>query len=441
MKVALVNPPWSFEGSIYFGCREPHLALELGYTRALLTERGHEVRLLDAQLFDADLAAVRTEIEDFQPDVTVLTTAPSYLFWRCAPPELRVPMQAARALGPFSHRLIAVGPHASTTPRSVLRKLGVDAVTLGECEETLLQLVEAEPSDYAGIDSIAYFRGGRSAAEQDPDAIVVQGAPAAVDVHALPALRWGNSEIKRHTHHHHRFDREPTGPGAEVEASRGCPYACTFCAKENFRDRYRKRPLAVVLEETDRLIANGARYVYFVDEIFLPDRALLTGLMERDIEFGVQLRIDNWPDEMLVLLGQAGCVSIEAGVESITPEGRNLLQKRCKLSTEELTARLITARQHVPFVQANLIGTTDDPGRVSAWRERLRRHGVWSNEPVPLFPYPGSPEYRLKWGGLDDDAWERAHAHYLGEFIAFSDLQDQRPLPLQDLETIPGPRS
>ena len=30
MKVALVNPNWRFDGSIYFGCREPHLPLELG---------------------------------------------------------------------------------------------------------------------------------------------------------------------------------------------------------------------------------------------------------------------------------------------------------------------------------------------------------------------------------------------------------------------------
>ena len=39
MKVALVNPPWSFDGSIYFGCREPHLPLELGYAKALLEQR------------------------------------------------------------------------------------------------------------------------------------------------------------------------------------------------------------------------------------------------------------------------------------------------------------------------------------------------------------------------------------------------------------------
>jgi len=35
-KIALVNPPWSFDGSIYFGCHEPHLPLEFGYARALL---------------------------------------------------------------------------------------------------------------------------------------------------------------------------------------------------------------------------------------------------------------------------------------------------------------------------------------------------------------------------------------------------------------------
>ena len=40
MRVALVNPPWSFEGSIYFGCREPHLPLELAYAKAKLDAPG-----------------------------------------------------------------------------------------------------------------------------------------------------------------------------------------------------------------------------------------------------------------------------------------------------------------------------------------------------------------------------------------------------------------
>jgi len=428
VKVALVNPAWSFEGSIYFGCREAHLPLELGYARALLEQRGHEVRLLDAQLNGADLAALTRELEAFAPEATVLTTAPSYLFWRCAPPELRVPIQTARALRPHTERLFVVGPHASTTPGAVLAKIDADAVVMGECEAVLPDLVEATPADYCRIDSIAYRDPGGGA-------VVVRGSRAAVDMESLPALHWEEQSIRQHRHHHHRFDRAPEGPGAELEASRGCPYACTFCAKEMFRNRYRQRPLEVVLDELDGLIASGARYVYFIDEIFLPNRPLLEALVERDVEFGVQLRIDNWTEELLELLGKAGCVSIEAGVESITPEGRSLLNKRCKLSTEQLTELLVCAKRGVGFVQANLIGTSDDREQVARWRAQLSAHGVWSNEPVPLFPYPGSPEYRLKWGRLDDRAWERAHEHYLEECFAFSDIQDQAPRSLAKLES------
>jgi hypothetical protein len=105
------------------------------------------------------------------------------------------------------------------------------------------------------------------------------------------------------------------------------------------------------------------------------------------------------------------------------------------MSTDELTDRLLYARQHVAFVQANLIeATLDDPAEIARWRDGLRTQGVWANEPVPLFPYPGSPDYRRLWGLPDDGAWERAHAHYLSRFADFSDIQDERPRSLPELE-------
>ena len=42
MKFALINPNWNFDGSIYFGCREPHLPLEYGYSKALI-ERARQL--------------------------------------------------------------------------------------------------------------------------------------------------------------------------------------------------------------------------------------------------------------------------------------------------------------------------------------------------------------------------------------------------------------
>ncbi len=432
MKFALVNPRWTFEGSIYFGCREPHLPLEYGYARALLERDGHEVLLIDAQLHDIPLTEVVARLTAFAPDRLVVTTAPSYLFWRCAPPELRVPQELLAACAAVPGLRIIIGPHASSTPAATLRKLGADAAILGECEERLPRLA-ADPRTWNSMSSLAYEAGGE---------IRVQGAPHASDMASLPPLRWERNDVLRHRHHHHRFDAAPTGPGAEMEVSRGCPYHCSFCAKDNFRSDYRKRPVPVILQELDGLTAHGVEYVYFIDEIFLPNRELLEALVTRPVAFGIQTRIDLWSAANLELLGRAGCVSIEAGVESITVDGRNLLDKGSRLTTTQIAERLMCARRHVPFVQANLLESgSDDPGEVEAWRRSLQAQGVWANKPVPMFLYPGSPGYVQRWGTPDDHAWERALEQYLSRFHEFSDIQDARPRPLEDLELqvpVPG---
>jgi B12-binding domain/radical SAM domain protein of rhizo-twelve system len=422
MRIALVNPHWNFSHSIYFGCRAPHLPLELGYTRTLLQQAGHEVQLYDGLIEASDNDVLAEEVATFGPDMTVVTTAPTYLFWRCAPPELAVPRAFLDALRGRGGITVAVGPHGSTTPAATLHKLGVDWVVQGECEEVVARLAEG-PRDLPGT------------ARLDDGRLVRTGGPQAAGFVDAPALYWPDSWIARHDHHHHRFDTAPRGPGAEVEASRGCPYHCSFCAKIDFRDRYRRRAMPALLAEIDALRAQGVTYLYFIDEIFLPDRRLLEALLPRNIAFGVQTRLDLWKPEMIDLLGQAGCVSIEAGVESLTEAGRAALDKDCRMGTEELTERLLHARRRVPFVQANLIATEDDDAAVIAeWRNRLRAQGVWANDPVPLYPYPGSPDYRARWGMPDDQAWERAHQHYLAQFARLSDIQDDTPLPLPLLE-------
>lgn len=424
MRVALVNPAWSYEGSIYFGCRHAHLPLELGYSKALLEAGGHEVLMLDGQLQDLDNRSLAERARAFRPDMTVVTTAPTYLFWRCAPPELRVPAEFLALLGEDGGRTVAVGPHGSATPAPTLRKLGVELAVRGECEEVVAALADSE--DWSTVPSTAWLKGGE---------LHVNGGLNASRFVDHPPLRWPGEWLARHPHHHHRFDEVQRGFGAEVEASRGCPYNCSFCAKIDFRDKYRRRDLDAVLAEIDELIEQGVGYVYFIDEIFLPQKPLLEALVDRELQFGIQTRIDLWKPSLLELLGAAGCVSVEAGVESLTVEGRARLNKRCKLETDELAELLIETRRHVPFVQANLIGMAEDEaGLVEEWRARLNAAGVWANKPVPLYPYPSSPSYRELWGEPDDQAWERAHAYYLSAFAEFSDIQEERPLSLATLE-------
>jgi B12-binding domain/radical SAM domain protein of rhizo-twelve system len=323
---------------------------------------------------------------------------------------------------------VAIGPHGSTTPKATLRKLAADVVVIGEPEELLAGL----SGEWSALDSLCY--------NTEPGTIST-GAPHYSDMQRLPALHWNPDYLARHKHHHHRFDSEPLGPGAEMEASRGCPYHCTFCAKENFRNQYRKRPLTTILEELDGLVEQGVEYIYFIDEIFLPQKDLLKAIAERPVKIGVQTRIDLWNEEAIELLAAAHCVSIEAGVESITEAGRAFLDKKCKLSTTQLSDRLAFAKQRVPFVQANLLAMEQDSAEdIEQWRQQLLERGVWANKPVPLFPYPGSPEYTRRWGSPDDLAWERAHEFYLKGTDTFSDIQNQHPAELVQLELNGGAR-
>jgi len=432
MRYALVNPVWSFEGSTYFGCPEPHFPLELLSAREMLRAAGHEVMLIDAFMEKLTPTQVAARLAGFNEDFLVMPTAPSYLFWRCPQPELRVPRDWIKALNRHS-TTVAIGPHGSVTPHATLRKTGADVALRGEPDQTLSQLATMPWEMVAGCS----WRGER-------DAIHLSEGLGATDMTALPMLDYSDYPVERHSHLHHVFPGHGADHlklGAEVEFARGCPYSCTFCNKNLFRNKFRERNLSVVLAEIDQLIARGVEYIYFIDEIFgvgKQVRTLLQELAKRPLSIGFQTRIDLWNEETLEMLGKAHCVSFECGIESITEEGREEMNKNCRLSTDRIGDVLLYARKFIPWVQANLIKTAkDDPAAIQAWQNRLKSNGVWVSEPVPMFPFPGSPEYVTTFGAQpDDEAWERAHSFYLNLFAdkGYSDIQDQHPRSLAELE-------
>ncbi len=102
-----------------------------------------------------------------------------------------------------------------------------------------------------------------------------------------------------------------------------------------------------------------------------------------------------------------------------------------------LSQLLIYARQRIPWVQANLILTEhDERAAIGRWQEQMKAQGVWVSEPVPMYPFPGSPLYVQMFGPPDDQAWERAHHYYTTAFAGkgYSDIQEARPAALEELE-------
>lgn len=425
MRFALVNPAWTFEGSTYFGCHEPHYPLELLFAADQIRLAGGEVLLVDAHLERLGAGDVRERLSSFRPDFLVIPTAPSYLFWRCPPPELRVPQKWFAELACDAVK-VAIGPHPSATPAVTLRKLKCDVVMRGEPDQTLPQLASR---DWSKINGCCW---------RDELGIHLTTSLGVTDMKALGSLSFENYGVEAHEHRHHVF--HGSGRGAELEFARGCPWACSFCNKTLFRNKFRERDVDAVLREVDTLISRGIDYIYWIDEIFgvgKPVRYLLAELSRRKIAIGLQTRIDLWDEESLELLGRAHCISMECGIESITDEGRNELNKNCRISTERIAELLLYARKRIPWVQANLILTEhDERTRVREFQEQLRREGVWVSEPVPMFTFPGTPDYLQRFGPPDDYAWERAHEHYLSAFQTkgFSDIQEQQPLPIEELE-------
>jgi len=430
MRYALLNPRWSFEGSTYLGCGDPHFPLGLLAARETLRASGHDVLLIDAHMESLGAAEARERLNRFGEDFLVIPTAPSHLFWRCPQPELRVPMRWISALDRRS-LVIAVGPHGSATPRTALEKTRADVVLRGEPDQTLPMLSTARWETIPGC------------CWRDAYGVLHLGQGLGVtDLQAGGAIEYSEYPVHLHTHKHRVFPGnggDRLRLGAEVEFARGCHHSCTVGDKKLLHGQFRERSIEAVLKEIDGLISRGVDYIYFIDEIFgvgTKVRLLLEELALRPVAIGLQTRIDLWNEGGIELLARAHCISFECGIESVTEESRS--ESICRLSRERIGELLIYARQRIPWVQANFIKSSLDDGRAIAdWRHRLRSRGVSVSEPAPEFPFPGSPQFVETFGEQPgDDAWERAHSFYLDLFDrrADSDLQKQHPLPLGQLE-------
>ena len=182
-----------------------------------------------------------------------------------------------------------------------------------------------------------------------------------------------------------------------VQISRGCPFACDFCAVTTiFGHTYRFRPVKDVLAEIDAL---KHRYLFFHDDNIVGNpkysRELFRALIPYNKHWIGQASTTVIRDpELLKLMAKSGCKGLLVGFESLSEENlrRSLKRHNNPRQYKEVVKKLHD--QGITISGAFIFGLDDDDGSVF---ERTLEFAVDAELDVAQFnwltPYPSTPIY------------------------------------------------
>jgi anaerobic magnesium-protoporphyrin IX monomethyl ester cyclase len=280
----------------------------IAYLGAAVKARGHEVLLIDGGLMT--LNDIVSQAKEFNPDfvgVTCWTINRGTVWKLCALLKEIIP-KAFLALG---------GPHASYFPEQIFEKTHASAVVIGEGEETVCELLDAMEArtDLAQVRGIAYRNNHRTVVLTRPRAQI-----ELLDTIPFPYYD-GFKTFGFEKYAGLAGLRRPT---AAIVTSRGCVFDCSYCGSVNFwGKKWRPRSAENVLDELEWLVkVNGVRSVYFFDDNFTVNKKrameICRGIIDRklNIEWACCSHVKLLNEELLRVMKDSGCVSMDFGVES-----------------------------------------------------------------------------------------------------------------------------
>ncbi len=252
-------------------------------------------------------------------------------------PSLRNDMHGvflARSLGA---RTVAFGTHVTPLTLETMRPFpALDYILRGEPELTLCELV-------AALLSKRSTDGTDAASRLNPSSEHEANASQQFDLHAIQGLAWRDrgeivinpdrpfisslDDLPMPRHDLLPLDRQRMpmikGPFTFIVTSRGCPAGCKYCIKHvSYQTSVRLRSPQLIFDELQRLNALGVHNVHMYADLFTVNRSQVVDLCRLIIDAGLKVkwtcnsRVDYVDEEMLRLMGQAGCWYISWGIES-----------------------------------------------------------------------------------------------------------------------------
>ncbi len=343
------------------------------------------------------------------------TYQPRYYMTQVTGPTLENDMYGCFLAKSRGAETIAFGTHVTPMPRETLRSYpSLDYVLVGEPDLTIRDLIDHKEAkiDQRSPEIQKLFD------EHDPDYHPSLNEDGTAKMQGIKGLAWRNCEttevnlprpfiknlddmpIPMHELLPLEEYRMPLikGPFTFIVTSRGCPAGCTYCIKHvSYQYSTRLRSPELLVEEMWRLKEHGINNIHMYADLFTVNRDQVVNLCKLMIEEKINIkwtcnsRVDYVDEEMLTLMGKAGCWYISWGIESANEQ---ILKNVHKGATKEKAIRALQLAKKAGINNWGyfIIGL---PGET----EETIRETIEFSKQLPLdialfhvaAPYPGTP--------------------------------------------------
>ena len=218
----------------------------------------------------------------------------------------------------------------------------------------------------------------------------------------------------------HMFENVPSEIEAEapIVFSRGCTDYCSFCSTTKFWQGYRSRSPENVLDEMlkyydkykttkfkfhdDASTADIKRWKVLCELLIRASRTL-----DIKFEFEITARADQFDEELIELLAEAGCKKVAVGIESGNVDLRKAMNKNLDIRVAKINMkRLMKAGIEVCmlFIVAYM-GETDETIEETIELIREVKPTQFCTQPLMIFPATRVYSQLVNAGWIDDDYW------------------------------------
>lgn len=265
---------------------------------------------------------------------------PKYYLTQLTAPTLENDMYGCFLAHARGAKTIAFGTHITPIPLETMRPYpSLDFALVGEPDLTIRDLLDHLENRFSerspeivkifekhdpgykpslNEDGTVNMRGVKGIAWRNNDEIMLNfPRPFVADLDDLP--------IPMHELLPLQSYRMPyiKGPFTFIVTARGCPAGCTYCIKHvSYQYSARIRSPKLIMEEMWRLKKLGINNIHMYADLFTVNRDQVMELCQLMIDEKINLhwtsnsRVDFVDEEMLNLMGKAGCRLISWGIES-----------------------------------------------------------------------------------------------------------------------------